>query len=253
MIKKWQISIPEFEDNTPRSLYVYLPLSYHSSQKRYPVLYMFDGHNLFFDSDATYGKSWGLKKYLDKNRIDLIVVAPECSHAPDNGRLREYSPYNFSDTTFGQIEGQGHLTMEWMVHVLKKEIDKQFRTKKGRESTYIAGSSMGGLMSLYALFQYNHIFSRAAALSPSLWVDPDRLTALIRGAYIRSDTVLYMDYGTVEFQNHPGMELLYRQITRELEDRHIPLTNRIVPGGQHCEASWEKQLPFVIPALLYRK
>lgn len=253
MVKKWQITIPEFEDNSPRNLYIYLPLSYSSSHKRYPVLYMFDGHNLFFDSDATYGKSWGLKKYLDKNRVDLIVVAPECSHHPDNGRLKEYAPYTFTDTTFGQIEGHGRTTMEWMIHVLKKEIDQQFRTRRGREYTYIAGSSMGGLMSLYALIQYNQVFSRAAALSPSLWTAPDKLTALIRKSRLSPDTICYIDYGSEEFRNHPSMEAVYRQITNELEDRHILLTNRIVPGGKHCEASWEKQLPFVIPALLYKK
>ena len=67
MVKKWNITIPELTGEEERRLYVYLPKSYTTNRrKRYPVLYMFDGHNLFFDSDATYGKSWGLKKYLEK-------------------------------------------------------------------------------------------------------------------------------------------------------------------------------------------
>ena len=63
MVKKWNITIPELSGDEERRIYVYLPESYRwNSKRRYPVLYMFDGHNLFFDSDATYGKSWGLKK-----------------------------------------------------------------------------------------------------------------------------------------------------------------------------------------------
>ena len=60
MIKKWTIQIPSLSGNTKRRAYIYLPESYNKDlNKRYPVMYMFDGHNVFFDADATYGKSWG--------------------------------------------------------------------------------------------------------------------------------------------------------------------------------------------------
>ena len=96
MVDIWDITIPEFTGDETRKLYIYLPRSYDSAQdKRYPVLYMFDGQNVFFDSEATYGKSWGLKDYLDFNNVDMIVVAPACNQNPDNGRLREYSPFYF--------------------------------------------------------------------------------------------------------------------------------------------------------------
>ena len=78
----------------------------------------------------------------------------------------------------------------------KPEIDRQFRTLPDRLHTFIAGSSMGGLMSLYALLEYNQVFSRAAALSPSLWVAPDRLARLVRGAQVEPDSVLDMEYGS---------------------------------------------------------
>ena len=69
MIQKWNVTIPELTGNEPRGVYLYLPVDYDSSPERhYPVLYMFDGHNVFFDSDATYGKSWGLGEYLDAFR-----------------------------------------------------------------------------------------------------------------------------------------------------------------------------------------
>lgn len=251
MLKKWEISIPEFEDSSPRNVYVYLPSSYQRSRKRYPVLYMFDGHNVFMDEDASYGKSWGLKNYLDKNRTDLIVVGVECSHNPDNGRLKEYSPYTFYDETFGLIEGRGRTTMDWFVYVLKKYIDQNYRTLRDREHTFIAGSSMGGLMSLYAVLKYNHIFSRAAALSPSLWTSPEKISGLIERSRVRSNTILYMDYGTEEFNNHAHMDELFFDISNMLQHKHISLTSRVVPWGDHSEASWEKQLPFVINTLMY--
>ena len=96
MIEKWNITIPELTGDTQRGVYVYLPESLkYDSGRRCPVLYMFDGHNVFFDSDATYGKSWGMKEYMDYTQTQVIIAAVECSHSPDHGRLKEYSPYTF--------------------------------------------------------------------------------------------------------------------------------------------------------------
>ena len=106
-------------------------------------------------------------------------------------------------------------------------------------------------MSLYALLEYNHVFSRAAALSPSLWVAPDRLARLVRGAQVRSDTVLYMDYGSRELGNHELMQGQFARVVSQLLTRGVKLTCRIVPGGDHCEASWEKQIPFFMETLMY--
>ena len=110
---------------------------------------------------------------------------------------------------------------------------------------------MGGLMSLYAALEYNHVFARAASLSPSLWVAPDRLARTIRGADVRRDTVIYMDYGSRELGNHELMEGQFARVVNQLLERRILLTCRIVPGGDHCEASWERQNPFFINTLMY--
>ena len=75
-----------------RPLHIYLPDDYATSLDRYPVLYMFDGHNLFSNEDATYGKSWGLKEFLDQWDRKLILVGIECGHEGDE-RLSEYLPY----------------------------------------------------------------------------------------------------------------------------------------------------------------
>lgn len=252
MLYTWDITIPELTAAETRKAYVYLPESYnYDSSKRYPVLYMFDGHNVFFDSHATYGKSWGMKEYMDHTETPLIIAAIECNHSPNNGRLEEYSPFSFRDPRFGKVTGRGKTTMEWLVHTFKNEIDKRFPTLPDRKHTYIAGSSMGGLMSLYAVLEYNRIFSRAAALSPSLWVDTTKITHLIQHANIHPDTVVYMDYGSREMNSHLNMWQQFEKTASLLLRRRVMLDCRIVPGGSHCEASWEKQIPFFMHTLLY--
>jgi predicted alpha/beta superfamily hydrolase len=252
MVEKWDITIPELAGDQPRSVYVYLPESYeYEPEKRYPVLYMFDGHNVFFDQDATYGKSWGMKEYMDATETQMIIAAVECSHDPDNGRLREYSPFWFTDPKTGTVDGQGHITMDWLVGVFKPEIDEKYRTLPDRAHTFIAGSSMGGLMSLYAILCYNSYFSKAAALSPSIWLATDKIENMILDADIQKDTTIYMDYGSREIRHHSNMEYQFGKVTSLLLQRHIWLTARIVPKGDHCEASWEKQIPFFINTLLY--
>ena len=97
MVNTWDITFPELTDKETRKAYIYLPENYRNENtKRYPVLYMFDGHNVFFDSHATYGKCWGMKEYMDASGTPLIIVAIECNHSPDFGRLKEYSPFDFS-------------------------------------------------------------------------------------------------------------------------------------------------------------
>lgn len=121
-----------------------------------------------------------MKEYMDHTNTQVIIVAVECNHSPDNGRLKEYAPFSFYDARCGSIAAKGAITMDWMVHTLKPQIDRDLRTLSDREHTFIAGSSMGGLMSLYAVAQYNSVFGRAAALSSSVWTNVDKLEQLIR-------------------------------------------------------------------------
>ncbi len=253
MIRKFNVMFPSPDGLKPRRAYVYLPASYQKHpDKRYPVLYMFDGHNVFYDSHATYGKSWGMKQYMDRSRTEMIIAAVECNHSPDHGRLKEYAPFDFSDKYFGDIPGCGKTTMEWYVHTFKKMIDTAYRTLPDREHTFIAGSSMGGLMSLYAILEYNQYFSGAAALSPSLWANADQIQTLIRTAKIHPHTKLYMDYGSNEMKaSHRRAKVLFSKTVSQLLKRDVFLTSRIVPYGDHCEACWEKQIPQFINAILY--
>ena len=98
------------------------------------------------------------------------MAAVECNAGANNERLVEYSPYRFDDKQYGHFDGKGKDTLNWFVHEFKPCIDANYRTQPDRAHTFIGGSSMGGLMSLYALLQYSDVFGRAAALSPSLWV-----------------------------------------------------------------------------------
>ena len=254
MVITWNVTVPELTGDAPRKAYLYLPESYdREPDKRYPVLYMFDGHNVFFDSDATYGKSWGMKEYMDYTGTQLLIAAVECNHSPDNGRLREYSPFPFDDPKLGHFPGLGRKTMEWMIGSFKKDIDSRFRTLADRENTFIGGSSMGGLMSLYAVLEFNKVFSRAATLSPSIWVAPEKLERLARRASLGPDTVVYMDYGSEEMRGRAGMLRGFGRMAALLVERRVRVTSRMVPGGQHCEASWERQIPFFMNTLLYRQ
>ena len=245
MVETFDVSITPY--GLTRRTFVYLPDDWQTSGKKYPVLYMFDGHNLFFDSTATYGTCWGLKEYCDAHP-NWIIAAPECNHE-GNKRLEEYCPYQ-SDW-FGGITGTGHEYMEWLTKEFKPMMDKRYPTLPGRANTAIGGSSMGGLMSLYALLQYNEVFSRAAALSPSIWVSPEKLSGLVGRANLAPGTVLYMDYGSREMGNHEGMRRGFAEMCSKVLTRGIRLTSRIVPGGTHSEASWEKQLPFMFHTLMY--
>lgn len=252
MIFKWRITIPELTGKETRRAYVYVPEEFKEDpDARYPVLYMFDGHNVFFDEDATYGKSWGMAEFAEENHLPMIIAAVECNRSPDGGRLREYSPFTFRNRELGMIKGQGKTTMKWLTHTFKPYIDKNFPTLPDRKYTFIAGSSMGGLMSLYAVLAYNHVFSRAACLSPSIWFATDQLDRLLSTAHLRPDTVIYMDYGSRELPYHGNMKRQFGRVTAKLFERGVMLESRIVPYGNHSEASWEKQLPFFMSTLLY--
>ena len=249
MIDEWEVTIPQLTGDKKRKAYVYLPEDYeYDEERRYPVLYMFDGHNLFYDYEATYGKSWGLKEYLDKTRTPLIIAAVECNHE-GHSRLSEYSPVDFTFKDGTPIKGKGKKYMDWLVNTFKPYIDENLRTLSDRAHTAIAGSSMGGLMTIYALAKYNKYFSRGAALSPSLWVENGSVPAFVRTGKFGKDTVLYTDYGSLEFKNHDTQKAAFRDTVACLTDKGVNITSRIIYGGTHSEASWEKQIPFFMRAL----
>lgn len=239
MIKKFDVTITPFQ--LQRTIHLYLPDNYEETAMRYPVLYMYDGHNLFYNEDATYGKSWGLKEFLDAYEKKFIVVGIECNHQ-GNERLNEFCPYSAEHSHFGHIEGKGGILMDWVVEELKPMIDKEYRTYPSRKYTAIAGSSMGGLMSLYTVMKYNQYFSKAACLSSSIGMCLKQLKEDFKAAnIINPDTRVYLSFGTEETHNVSRTLDNNRYFANEFEKQGAKCMINVVKGGRHCEASWEKE------------
>jgi predicted alpha/beta superfamily hydrolase len=151
-----------------RRVWVYLPPGYATSGRRYPVLYMHDGQNVFDAATSGFGE-WGVDETLDslhaRGGPDAIVVAVD--HGGTR-RMDEYSPWR--NARYGGGEGDAYV--DFLAHTLKPYVDRHYRTQPNRESTGIAGSSMGGLISLYAGLKYPEVFGRVGVFSPALWFAP---------------------------------------------------------------------------------
>ena len=233
-----------------RPLHIWLPDGYEDGKDRYPVMYFFDGHNLFLDEDATYGKSWGLLEFLRSWEKRLIVVGIECGHE-GNERLYEYCPYHFRGRFWGDLRGTGGETMRFMAQELKPMIDREYRTYACREATAVGGSSMGGLMSLYAAVKYNGVYSKAACVSSSISPCMPSLCADILGAPIAPDSRVYLSWGTKEAGRRRPDQGDYDtpaaknnlELARMLEEKGAMTRVVCQQGGEHCEASWEKLVP----------
>ncbi len=241
-----------------RPLHIYLPDDYTNGMDRYPVLYFFDGHNLFSDDDATYGKCWGLKEFLDKWDRKLILVGIECGHEGDE-RLSEYMPYRpLLTTRFAMYFPMGSKTMDWIVSEVKPMIDRDYRTLPDREFTGIGGSSMGGLMAIYAGAHYNHVFSKAACVSSAVGFCMRPLLKDLRQSTIRPDSRFYLSWGTKEAfgikdpTKDDRSSKTYKwnkQVRDVLEAKGARVTMYCQVGGAHCEADWEKQNPIYMDDL----
>lgn len=233
-----------------RPLHIYLPEGYDQTEERYPVMYFFDGHNLFFDEDATYGKSWGLKTFLDGWAKPMIVVGLECGHEGEE-RLSEYLPYPATGW-FSKFEPMGDATLEWMVREVKPVIDRDYRTIPFRECTAIAGSSMGGLMALYGAVHYNQWFSKAGCVSSAIGSCMGPLMEDMYRHDMDPDTRVFLSWGTKEAhgirnRNRNDCHSYTYHWNREVADKvtRSGATARLhcQIGGGHCEADWEKLVP----------
>lgn len=240
-----------------RPLHIYLPEDYETSDKRYPVTYYFDGHNLFFNEDATYGKSWGLKEFMDGWGKDMIIVGIECGHEGDE-RLSEYLPYKTSIGYFRKFKPMGQQTMDWIVSEIKPMIDAEYRTLPDRANTGIAGSSMGGLMSLYAAVRYNEYFSKAGCVSSAIGFCIRSVLKDMRSHPMAKDTKVYLSWGTKEAfgllrtdrEDCSSRTCKWnRRVAALVREQGAEATLYCQVGGAHCEADWEKQLPIFMPWL----
>jgi predicted alpha/beta superfamily hydrolase len=229
-----------------RRIAALLPHDYESSDKRYPVLYLQDGQNLF-DDYAPFG-SWGVDKKLavlaKEGFGDVIIIAID--HA-EKERIAEFTPsYR---THLGR--GQGKKYVRFLADTLKPYIDRHFRTLPDREHTGIGGSSMGGLISIYAGLMYPEVFSRLMIFSPSLWVAPN-----IHFNTIKLDempkTKIYLYGGRAESETmEPNIRKFRRAMESQGIDSSLEFNVVIDPDGTHNEARWGEEFPAAIKWLFF--
>ncbi|MCF0228135.1 MAG: alpha/beta hydrolase [Parasporobacterium sp.] len=231
-----------------RRLHIYLPDNYHDTDERYPVMYYFDGHNLFFDEDATFGTSWGLNEFMHEWNKQLIIVGMECSHH-GNDRLTEYSPYQARYGMFSD-EPKGDITFDWIINDIKPVIDREFRTYADRSCTGIAGSSMGGLMAFYGVVHYNNVFSKAACISSAFGFCMPQVHREINEHPVDPDTRVYLSWGTREAKGVNDHEhedtksytsRANRSFARKITAQGAAAKVFCQLGGIHSESSWREQ------------
>ena len=237
---------------TNRPLHIWLPEDYTTSGEHYPVMYFFDGHNLFSDEDATYGKSWGMKTFLEHWGKKMTIVGIECGHDGQE-RLSEYLPYPArTGSHFDKFKPLGSVTMDWIVNEIKPVIDRDYRTIPFRECTAIGGSSMGGIMALYAAVHYNRWFSKAACVSSAMGFCIRPLMNDLRSSAISPDTRIYLSWGTREAWGLKNTEREDRssktygwnkRVADHLAGLGCAVKLHCQVGGGHCEADWEKLVP----------
>ena len=243
-----------------RRLHIYLPDSYYDTDERYPVMYFFDGHNLFYDDDATYGTCWGLKDFLDHWSKNMIIVGMECGHGADE-RLNEYCPYRMSRGFCSHLDCIGDATFRWITEEVKPAIDQEFRTYTNRACTGIAGSSMGGLMALYGVVRYNRVFSKAACVSSAIGFCMPKVNRDLREYPVDADTRVYLSWGTREAygvtdHEHEDTKSRTSSDNRSVAARLLAQGAAVQiycqTGGGHCEADWRKQIPLFMDFLWMR-
>lgn len=253
---KWHPDFYSPQLQNHRDILLLLPPSYHQDEaRRYPVLYMHDGQNLF-DAYTSFAGEWQVDEALQelsREGLEAIVVG-----IPNMGeeRIREYNPYHHPH--FGAGRGEGYL--RFLVESLKPNVDAHFRTLPGRAHTGIMGSSMGGHISLYAFFRYPQVFGMMGAMSPAFWIARRRLAWFVqRAPYLPGR--LYLDVGTLE-QKPP---LVGGLLTRQYRSESSAITGMLIrkgyrpqqellyiedEGGRHQEADWARRLPAALRFLL---
>jgi predicted alpha/beta superfamily hydrolase len=242
-----------------RDILVYLPPSYAEGDGRYPVLYIQDGQNLF-DAATSFAGEWRVDETMEelsREGLEAIVVG-----IPNMGesRLDEYSP--FQARHLGG--GLGDQYLAFITQTLKPLIDDDFRTWPGRERTGIMGSSLGGLISLYAFFRHPEIFGLAGAMSPAFWFAGGAIYDAVSEAPFAPGKI-YLDAGSREYGDGKGLHLWKRFRSRRYYASLRRMQRLLVKkgyrprrdllyveekGAVHNEEAWARRLPGALRYLL---
>lgn len=266
-------SLPE------QRLTIWLPPGYDEGVKRYPVLYMHDGHNLFDPKKSNFDKVWAADKAIlmavaDSGIEPHIIVG---IWAPGADRYRQYLPRDIYENASPALRSkmdnmaQGPIVSEaylaWIAGPLKDWVDKSFRTLSGRNDTAIVGSSMGGLMSCYAFMERPDIFGRAACIS-SHWpaidpravegVDPELLKVLDSWFANKlgkpNGRKLWLDHGTATLDAYyaPYQQVVDARVYALDWKKGEDWESRVYSGAEHEENAWAARLPEIFGWLLPR-
>jgi len=219
------------ELNNKRKLRIYLPPSYgENARKRYPVLYMHDGQNLFDAKTAAYGAEWSVDETANRliamGQMDEIIVVG-IDNTPD--RIPEYTPCCDPKYGGGRLDAYRRV----IVATLKPYIDRTYRTLPQREHTAIMGSSLGGIASVYIAQKEPQVFSKAGGVSSSFWWNQGALTKTPPRVPVK----FYIDAGT----NDDGLAETERMRDAMVGAGYTPdvdLYFHAAKGASHNEKSW---------------
>jgi predicted alpha/beta superfamily hydrolase len=218
-----------------RPVAVYLPPMHGLGARRYPVLYMHDGQNLFDRGTSTLGIEWGVDETMQalaRDGLEAIVVGIWSGA----DRQRELSPFG---------DGCGEAYLEFVVHTVRPLVNRTFRTRRERRHTGILGSSMGGLISTYAVLRYPDIFGMLGAFSPSYWVG--------RGAIYRALREMQPGHGRAYFDNsahETDARRMFNHFRRFGYAPEVDLRYVADPDGAHDESAWAARFPAAARFLL---
>lgn len=239
-ILKKEFVIPNL-NTISHKVWVYLPPNYAETTKRFPVIYMHDGQNLFDDATSYIGE-WQvdetLNKLFKKTGKGFIVVGIENG---GNERINEYTPWE--NKKYGG--GKGAIYIDFIVNTLKPYMDANYRTKKQAKQTALIGSSLGGLISYYGGLKYPNVFGKIGALSTSFWFS-NKVIDFTKKFGNTSKIKLYLYVGSKEGDTQ---ESDTKNMKNLLLANGFPVKNLkidINPNGKHNETAWKNEFLKVI-------
>lgn len=234
-----------------RTIRISLPEDYMTSKKKYPVLYMHDGQNLFDDETSFSGISWGINEtitdLISKGLIhDLIIVGIDNS----DQRLSEYSPWK-SASIVKKISGLdagglGESYADFVVHTVKPFIDENYRTKPEYKNTLIGGSSMGAYISAYIAVKYPSVFKHVGVFSLASWFNECAFLDFLRAAEIDINQRFFISIGNRESSDESTQDFneIYLKNSRNLFDllkeKNVSDIIYIETDDIHHESAWRK-------------
>ena len=233
-----------------REIVVYLPDGYDKGERRYPVLYMLDGQNLFEPERSFAGQTWDLADAINE-AITVRTAGPMIIVGVDHAgvaRIDEYTPTTDPKKNAGG-RAADHLRM--LVEELKPLIDERYTTSSGAPQTAIGGSSLGGLFALYAVLKRPDVFGAAAVMSPSVWWH-DRVILHDVDAFADRDRPrVWLDIGGREGSEAVGGARALRDRLRAKGWSDADFRYHDERRGEHSERAWagrvRKVLEFLFP------